>query len=77
MKYKLADSTLIRIVQIVQEGMLTGTDVADAMRMIELQTVEDSDRLILSDEYKKVVEEQHKRMLEFAEQMQAQIEEEE
>ena len=61
---KLADNVLHRFVQIIQEAMLTGTDCADHMRMVRL-VPDDSDPnvLVLSEDYKKQVEEMHKKYL--------------
>ncbi len=64
MTYKLNDNVLRRIVQIMQEGMLTGTDVADHMRMIRLTpSAEDTESLVLTDDYIKLVETQHETLL--------------
>ena len=64
MTYKLNDNVLRRIVQIMQEGMLTGTDVADHMRMIRLTpSAEDAESLVLTDDYIKLVETQHETLL--------------
>ena len=64
MFYNLSDNVLRRIVQIVQEGFLTGTDVVDHMRMIKLETDENnSSQLVLTEEYKTLVEGQHESML--------------
>ena len=64
MTYKLNDDVLRRIVQIMQEGMLTGTDVADHMRMIRLTpSTEDTESLVLTDDYIKMVETQHETLL--------------
>ena len=65
MSYKLSDSVLFRIVQIVQEGFLMGIDVADLMRQIRL-TVDPSDEtsLKLDPTYEKTVVESHKKYLE-------------
>jgi len=35
-QYKLSDDVLRRVVQILQEALLTGTDVSDHLRMIRL-----------------------------------------
>ena len=65
---KLADSVLARIVQIVQEAMLTGTDAADHMRAIELKfDATNSNVLVLTDEYKERVEANLAHMVKFAE----------
>ena len=64
MSYKLSDNVLRRIVQLMQEGLLTGTDITDHMRMIRLEeNDDDSSQLILTDEYRAIVENQHEIML--------------
>jgi len=68
-KFKLHDTVLMRIVQILQEGLLTGTDIADHMRMLELEDNLDG-TLIMTEAYKKMVDDNHEKMLEFAEKMQ-------
>lgn len=71
MKYKLDDSVLHRIVQIVQEAFLTGTDCADIMRQIELEDrgglMIGHPTLVLTEDYKQMVKRQHEEMLKFAE----------
>jgi len=65
--FRLDDNVLRRIVQIMQEGMLTGTDVADHMRMIRLQSSEDdADILVLTEDYTELVSGQHETMLQEA-----------
>ena len=62
--FKLADSVLHRIVQIVQEAILTGLDCSDYMRQISLSLdKDDSHVLVLSEEYQKQVREMHEKML--------------
>ena len=34
--YKLSDSTIAQIVQLIQLGILTGTDVSDQMRTLKV-----------------------------------------
>ncbi len=64
MKYRLSDNVLRRIVQVMQEGLLTGTDVTDHMRMIRLTPSEDDvDQLVLTEDYQHLVESQHETML--------------
>ena len=62
--YKLADSVLHRLVQIVQEGILMGIDVADLLREIKLvpDTLNES-TLVLTKEYVEHVETSHKQYL--------------
>ena len=52
---KLSDSTIAQIAKILQIALLTGTDIVDNLRMMELQV--DGDQLVISDEYKKQFEE--------------------
>ena len=62
---KLDDSVLGRIVQIIQEAMLTGTDCVDYMRLIELETSE-NDKLVLTQNYVDTVKKEHNDLVEFA-----------
>jgi hypothetical protein len=41
--YKLSDSVLFRVVQILQESLLTGIDLVDLMRQIELFETNDTE----------------------------------
>jgi hypothetical protein len=60
---KLHDSVLHRIVQIVQEAMLTGVDCADYMRMVRVQAdASDPTVLVLTEEYKQHVKESHDKL---------------
>lgn len=67
--YKLADSVLHRLVQIVQEGILMGIDVADLLREIKLvpDTLNES-TLVLTKGYIEHVETSHKQYLDEAKQ---------
>ena len=68
--FKLSDHVLRRIVQIMQEGFLTGTDISDHMRMMRLEEdAQNSEYLILTDEYKSLVDKQHEHMLEEVEEL--------
>ena len=65
--YKLCDSVLARLMQVIQEAMLTGIDATDLMRAIELK--EDDKRngtLVLTDTYSELVTKEHNKLLEFA-----------
>lgn len=67
---KLHDSVWHRVVQIVQEAMLTGVDCADLLRQVEVvqsSEKDSSDFLVLTEEYKNRVEQQHKELLSKAE----------
>ena len=53
MIYKLSDEVITQIAKLVQIGILTGTDVVDNLRMLEVTTSGSSDdNLVLSEEYR-------------------------
>jgi hypothetical protein len=61
---KLADSVWHRVVQIIQESMLTGVDCADLLRQVRLQVNStDPTELVLTDEYQRTVAENYKQMV--------------
>lgn len=61
---KLADSVWHRVVQCVQEGILTGTDVSDSLRQITVcQSAEDPTVLVLTPEYEEQVKANHAKLL--------------
>jgi ABC-type arginine transport system ATPase subunit len=65
--YKLDVTVIARIVQIIQEGFLTGTDVSDHMRMIEVETSDkDTTKLVLTAAYKAQAERNIEAMVDFA-----------
>jgi len=61
---KFADGVWHRVVQIVQEAMLTGTDCADSLRQVRVvPDASDPHVLVLSAEYQQQVKEMHEKML--------------
>lgn len=64
----LADPVIARIAQILQEAILTGTDVTDILRSLQLK-VEDQ-KVQLADGYLDLVKEHHNKMLEAIKAMQ-------
>ncbi len=48
--YQLSDNVIARVVQILQEGMMSGTDITDHMRMIRVD-VDGEGKLQLTDAY--------------------------
>jgi len=48
-KYTLSDDAISNLVKLLQLGLLTGTDIADNFRLLEL--VADGDKLVPSSEY--------------------------
>ena len=69
---KFADSVWHRVVQIVQEAMLTGVDCADLLRQIRVVSDSSDDSLlVLSDEYQAQVRNMHDKMLQQAREIEA------
>jgi hypothetical protein len=65
-KVKLHDSVIAHVVKLIQLGFITGTDVVDHFRMIEM--VAEEGELFLSKEYEEKQENNIGRMLEEASQ---------
>jgi hypothetical protein len=64
---KLNDEVIAHVAKLLQLGILTGTDIIDHLRMIQLE--ESEGQLYLDSEYAKIAEENEARMLEEAEKM--------
>lgn len=63
-EYVISDLVWARVVQIVQEGLVTGVDVTDLMRQIRVeQPNKNSNVLELTSAYRKQVKESHERMI--------------
>lgn len=72
MQMRFADSVWHRVVQIVQESMMTGTDCADLLRQVRVvPDSTDPNVLVLTSEYEAQVREMHENMLRKAKEMQA------
>ena len=67
MKYKLGDDVLMHLVQLMQLGMLTRTDVADHFRRIEMNLSSDGLHLNMTPEYSEMIEKNYEQMVEEAE----------
>ena len=69
---KFADGVWHRVVQIVQEAMLSGVDCADLLRQVRVvPDASDPHVLVLSPEYQRQVKEMHEKMLQQAREIQA------
>lgn len=62
----LDDTTIAQIVKLIQMALLTGTDIVDHLRMMQLQ-VNDNNKIILDLEYSKIFNEQIEKMLKASE----------
>jgi hypothetical protein len=71
---RLSDSVWHRVIQAVQEGILTGVDVSDVLRQISVVPDEDDPNvLVLSREYQQQVKEMHEKMLQRAQELQEEM----
>ena len=61
-QYTLSDEVITQIAKIIQLAILTGTDVVDNLRMVEL-TSSEGDKLVLTDEYRERGDEQIEKLL--------------
>jgi|13_taG_2_1085334.scaffolds.fasta_scaffold84701_2 hypothetical protein len=59
----LDDTAIAQIVKLIQMALLTGTDIVDHLRMMQLQ-VNDKNKIILNTEYAVIFNEQIEKMLE-------------
>ena len=64
MKVKLSDNSIAQIVKLIQMGILTGTDVSDQLRTLEL--VVEKDQVEPDKEYLQAFEDNLSQMLELA-----------
>ncbi len=49
--YKLSDSTISQIVQLIQLGILTGTDITDQMRIMRVVVDQDAQAICPDPDY--------------------------
>jgi hypothetical protein len=61
-QYKLSDDVITQIAKVIQIAILTGTDVVDNLRMVELSD-DGNGKLNLSDDYKAIAESQIEKLL--------------
>ncbi|MAF35782.1 hypothetical protein CL622_01545 [archaeon] len=59
--YKLSDATIAQVAKIVQMAILSGTDIADHMRMMRLKS--EGATLVLTEKYSTIFEGQIEKML--------------
>ena len=58
---QLHDTTIAQIVKLIQMALLTGTDVIDHFRMMQLK--EEDNKIVLDEEYLKVFNESIDKMI--------------
>ena len=67
--YKLDDEVVAEVARSLQRAMLTGTDIVDHIRSIELNVARGSNRIVLSEEYLERTQSNDQRMVEEAEEL--------
>lgn len=61
--FRLADSVLRRVVNCIQEAMLTGVDCSDLLRQVRLTPDEnDAEALVMTADYQQQVKEMHDKL---------------
>lgn len=58
----LDDTAIAQIVRLIQMALLTGTDIVDHLRMMQMAINEDN-KVVMDKEYKKIFDEQIDKML--------------
>ena len=68
-EYRLDDSVISEISKTLQMAILTGTDIVDNLRMIRLVESSEKNTLVLTQEYKNMIDKNIEKMLERTEKM--------
>jgi len=66
MQYKLSDSSISQIVQLLQLGILTGTDITDQIRTLRLSINESKTELVPSEDFLEMFKENIEKLQEAA-----------
>ncbi len=67
--YKLDDEVVAEVARSLQRALLTGTDIVDHIRAIELNVGRGSNKILLSPEYLERTQENDHRMVDNAEEL--------
>ena len=62
MEYKLSDTSIAQIVQLLQLGILTGTDITDQIRTMRLSVDKETGSLVPSEDFVEMFNENIDRM---------------
>tara|TARA_B100000900_G_C20596406_1_gene723596 strand:- start:3895 stop:4113 length:219 start_codon:yes stop_codon:yes gene_type:complete len=65
----LSDEVVAHIAQLVQIAILTGTDIVDNLRAVELVNDEGTNKLFLTEDYRAKSDDNIKRMIDEVEQL--------
>tara|TARA_A100001391_G_scaffold164782_1_gene124544 strand:- start:236 stop:472 length:237 start_codon:yes stop_codon:yes gene_type:complete len=67
--YRLDDEVVAEVARSLQRALLTGTDIVDHIRAIELNVARGSNRIVLSEEYLDRTQANDQRMVDEAEEL--------
>ena len=67
--YRLDDEVVAEVARSLQRALLTGTDIVDHIRSIELNVARGSNRIVLSEEYLERTQTNDQRMVDEAEEL--------
>ena len=67
--YRLDDEVVAEVARSLQRALLTGTDIVDHIRSIELNVARGSNRIVLSEEYLERTQSNDQRMVDEAEEL--------
>ena len=67
--YRLDDEVVAEVARSLQRALLTGTDIVDHIRSIELNVARGSNRIVLSEEYLERTQSNDQSMVEEAEEL--------
>ena len=67
--YRLDDEVVAEVARSLQRALLTGTDIVDHIRSIELNVARGSNRIVLSEEYLERTQSNDQRMVDEAEEI--------
>ena len=69
----LDDTTIAQIVKLIQVALLTGTDIVDHLRMMQM-SVSEENKIVLDVEYKKIFDEQIEKMISASQELSTSLE---
>jgi Arc/MetJ family transcription regulator len=67
--YRLDDEVVAEVARSLQRALLTGTDIVDHIRSIELNVARGTDKILLSPEYLERTQSNDNRMVEEAQEL--------
>jgi hypothetical protein len=69
--YRLDDMVIARIAQVLQEALVTGVDIVDLLRGMELTEDSAGDKMVLTETYVEKINAEYERLAEMAKELQS------